>query len=276
MARLYFGTAGAPVSTRAPSTTPAGIERIRELGLDAMEVQFVQGVRMGEGTALLVRETAARHGVHLSAHAPYYVNFNAHEPEKLTASEGRLLQAARVAALCGARNVVVHTAFYLGDPAPVVLERVRAVLEKLTRRLKEEGTEVLIRPELMGKPSQFGTLEELLALSAEVPGVAPALDFSHFHARTGGVNSYSEFVSVLDMVEAKLGRAALEDLHIHLSGIKYGPKGELKHLVLRESDMEYEALLRALKDREAGGLLICESPNLEEDALLLQETYEKI
>ena len=274
MARLFFGTAGAPVSTRVPPTTPAGIERIRELGLDAMEVQFVQGVRMGEGTARLVRETADRHTVHLSAHAPYFVNLNAHDPEKLTASKGRLLQAARVAALCGARNLVVHTAFYLGDPASVVYKRVRAVLEKLTRQLKKERVGVLIRPELMGKPSQFGTLEELLELSSEVPGVAPALDFSHFHARTGIVNSYGEFMSVLDMVETKLGGAALEDLHIHLSGIKYGQKGEIKHLVLRDADMEYGSLLRALKDKGAGGLLICESPNLEEDALLLQETYE--
>jgi len=28
-----------------------------------------------------------------------------------------------------------------------------------------------------------------------------------------------------------------------------------------------------LKDYDAQGMVICESPNLEEDALLLQETY---
>ena len=62
-------------------------------------------------------------------------------------------------------------------------------------------------------------------------------------------------------------------MHIHCSGIKYGAKGELKHLVLEESDLQYVELLRALKDYDVKGLLICESPNLEEDAVLMQETY---
>jgi deoxyribonuclease-4 len=275
MIGLIFGTAGAPRSSQA-STTTVGIERIRELGLDAMEVQFVQGVKMGERAALLVREVAIRQAVHLSAHAPYFINLNAHEPEKLTASEGRLLHAARVAALCGAQSVVVHTAFYLGDPAPVVYDRVKETLERISRQLREEDTKICIRPEVMGKPSQFGTLEELLNLSAELQGVAPALDFSHWHARTGGFNSFGEFMAILDMVEAKLGRAGLEDMHIHLSGIKYSQKGEIKHLNLKEADLEYTALLRALKERGGGGTVICESPNLEEDALLLQSIYENI
>ena len=63
---------------------------------------------------------------------------------------------------------------------------------------------------------------------------------------------------------------------MHLSGIDYGIKGEKKHLILKESDMNYEAVLQALIDFNVGGWLICESPNLEEDALLLKETYEKL
>ena len=60
---------------------------------------------------------------------------------------------------------------------------------------------------------------------------------------------------------------------MHLSGINYTPKGERNHLNLPESDMEYAALLEALKDFKVGGQLICESPNLEEDARLLKDTY---
>jgi deoxyribonuclease-4 len=65
-------------------------------------------------------------------------------------------------------------------------------------------------------------------------------------------------------------------MHIHVSGIAYGKKGEIKHLNLKESDLQYVELLKALKDYEARGLVICESPDLEEDALLLQETYHKL
>ena len=40
--------------------------------------------------------------------------------------------------------------------------------------------------------------------------------------------------------------AALDNLHIHLSGISYGKAGELSHLNLRESDLNYTELLQAL------------------------------
>jgi deoxyribonuclease-4 len=58
-----------------------------------------------------------------------------------------------------------------------------------------------------------------------------------------------------------------------VSGIAYGKKGERNHLNLTESDFQYTELLQALKDYDAQGMVICESPNLEDDALLLQETY---
>ena len=65
----------------------------------------------------------------------------------------------------------------------------------------------------------------------------------------------------------------MDDLHIHISGIDHGKKGEIKHLLLRDSDFRYKDLLRVLRERDAKGLIICESPNLEEDALLLQQSY---
>lgn len=275
MVGLLFGTAGTPHSARS-KTTISGIERIAELGLGCMEIEFVQGVRMGEATARLVAETATRKGIKLSAHASYFINFNAHEPEKIRASQGRLLQAARITALCGAQSVVFHPAFYLGDTPEKAYNTVKQYLEETLNQLKRENNRVCIRPEVMGKPSQFGSIEEILHLCTELEGLAPCIDFSHWHARTGVFNSYQEFVSILIQVKEGLGRAALDDMHIHLSGIKYGAKGEIKHLNLPESDLNYVELLKALRDYEVKGLVICESPNLEVDAQLLQETYNTL
>ncbi|MDP6511358.1 MAG: TIM barrel protein [Dehalococcoidia bacterium] len=272
---LLFGTAGVPHSSKARSTA-GGIERLRELGLDCMELEFVQGVRMGEAAAHVVHETALEHGIRISAHAPYYINLNAHEEDKLNASQARLLQTARIGALCGTESAVFHAGFYLKDPPELVYRRIKAVLEKMAALLRGEGNPVVLRPELTGKFSQFGTVDELLSLSAEVEGVLPTLDFSHFHARCGECNSYAEFMGLLHQVEARLGPQALKRLHIHLSGIEYTRAGERRHLDLKISDMRYEELLRALKDRGAEGMLICESPNLEEDALLLKETFSAL
>jgi len=275
MAGLLFGTAGIPHSARS-KTTIDGIERIAELGLGCMEIEFVQGVKMGEAGARLVADTATKEGVKLSAHAPYFINFNAHEPEKIRASQDRVLQTARIAALCGAESVTFHAAFYLGDPPEKAYSTVKKYLAETLNQLKRENNRVWIRPEVAGKLSQFGSLEEILNLSTEIEGLAPCIDFAHWHARNGRFNSYPEFTSILLQVKERMGGAALDDMHIHISGIAYSKKGEIKHLNLKESDFQYTELLKALNDYDASGIVICESPNLEEDALLLQATYKEI
>ena len=272
---LLFGTGGVPFSAESRSTE-AGIERIAELGLGCMEVEFVQGVKMSSQVAAAVGELAERNKVALTAHGPYFVNLNAVEPQKVHMSKERILQTARIASLFGARSITFHAAFYLKSTPAETYIVVKRHLQEVVNTLRKEGNNVTISPEVTGKPSQFGTLEEILQLSSEIEGVAPCIDFSHWHARTGRANSYQEFLDILDQVERKLGRQALDDMHIHLSGIAYGNKGEIKHLMLRDSDFRYVDLLKALKKRRAKGTIICESaPSVEEDALLLQQSYRE-
>jgi deoxyribonuclease-4 len=275
MAGLLFGTAGKPRSTPGESTVSA-LERIAELGLDCMELEFVKGVRMKEYDAVEVAKTARDHNIRLSAHAPYYINLNAREPEKIIASKERIVHAARIASICGALSVVVHTAFFMGDPPETAYPKIKQNLKDTLDMIEQEGIKITIRPEVMGKSSQFGTVDEIIRLCSELEGIAPCIDFAHNHALKGDMNTYEEFSDVLGKIKSELGRSALDDIHIHCSGIKYGPKGELKHLDLEESDFNYKELLHALKDNEVKGLLICESPNLENDALLMQVYYSKI
>jgi Endonuclease IV (EC 3.1.21.-) len=272
MADLLFGPAGVPLSAKERSTE-SGIHRVAELDLGCMELEFGRGVRMSEENALIMGQLAKEKGVALSVHAPYFINLNAREPDKLRASRERLLHATRIASLCGARSVVFHAAFYLNDSPDKAYDTVKKQLQELTNNLKAEGAQVWIRPETTGKLSQLGTLDEVIKLSSEIKGIAPCIDFAHLHARTGRLNSYAEFAAILSRIENKLGRVALNNMHIHASGIAYGEKGEIKHLNMKESDFNYVDLIKALKDYKVKGLVISESPNLEEDALLLQETY---
>lgn len=275
MERLYFGTAGKPHSTENDSTVNA-VERIHELGLGCMEMEFVHGVQMGEGKAADVAATATLLNVKLSAHAPYYINLNAREPEKVRASQERILHSARIASICGAESVVVHTAFFLGDTPEKAYPTIKRNLKDVLNVIRNEGMTIVIRPEVMGKRTQFGTVTEIIRLCSELEGTAPCIDFAHSHAATGAFNTYEEFISILEKVKTGLGESALDNMHLHCSGIKYGKKGEQKHLNLEESDFNYKELMKALRDYEVKGLLICESPNLEEDALLLQETFNHL
>jgi deoxyribonuclease IV len=276
MAGLLFGTGGVPFSAAKPRSSVNGIKRIAELGLGCMELEFVYGVRMSEAEAQQVASTAQKMKIRLTTHAPYYINLNAHENDKLVSSQDRLLQTAHIAHLCGVGDIAFHAAFYMKDDPAEVYTRLKKLLVGIVAEVRKENRYVLLRPELMGKGSQFGGLEELLNLCSEVDGLAPCIDFAHLHSRNGKYNSYYEFKSALNQVEKKLGRAGLDNMHIHLSGVSYGKSGELSHLNLRESDLKYSELLQALKEAGAQGVVICESPNLEDDAVLLMETYRKV
>lgn len=273
---LLFGPGGTPNSTLKPRNTINGIRRVAELGLTCMELEFVQGVHMGEASAKEVAEVASRLGIRLTAHAPYYINLNSPEPEKVALSQERLRKTVHIATICGAESVVFHSAFYQHSTLQQTYDSVKKAIAEVISDLKKINITLWVRPELMGRHSQFGTLEELVRLSNELEGVMPAIDFAHWHARTGAYNSYSEFASVLQFLNDELGERALQSMHMHVSGIAYGAKGEKNHLNLQESDFQYRELLQALKDYRAGGFVICESPNLEEDALLLQSTYDTL
>jgi deoxyribonuclease-4 len=269
---LLFGTGGVPHSARFQSTI-GGIERILGLGLDCMELEFVRQVKMGEETAKKVGDAASKAGIRLSVHAPYYINLNSAEADKVQASQERLLRAARIAWVCGAESVVFHAAFYMGSAPENVYATVKKYLAEVVRQLDREGNRVWVRPEVMGRAGQFGTVEEALNLSTEFERVLPAFDVAHWHARDGRFNSYAEFAAVLKRIEGKLHRRGIENMHIHFSGVQYGRSGEIRHLNLGDSDFLYRDMLRALRDIGARGLVVCESPNLEEDALLLKKTY---
>lgn len=273
--QLLFGTGGIPRSTKGTSSI-LGIKRIRELGLDCMELEFVQGVRMSEKGAKNVLETAKKEEVTLSVHAPYYINLNSYEEEKLKASLERIYQAARIGSLCGAESIVLHAGFYQKSHKQDTYESISKALKELTGQLHDEGIPAVLRPETMGKRTQFGTLEEVLSLSEEVEGVMPCLDFCHLHAREGKENSYSEFTEILSRVEESLGKEGLSNMHMHISGVEYGTNGEKRHLNLKESDFNYPELMIALKEFKVRGRVILESPVLEQDALMLREIYTEL
>ena len=271
---MLFGSSGIPNSA-SPRSTEMGIAQIRKLGLDAMELAFVHSVNIRKEKTLGVNKTSKRFDVVLSCHGQYYINLNSPEPEKVEASIERVLKAARIANLCGAVSLIFHPGFYMkGDPKEVYI-RIRDRLAEIVDTLESESNPIWIRPETTGKMAQFGTLDEILDLSTDIEQVLPCIDFSHIYARSlGKINTYEAFREVLEGVEASLGKEGIRNLHVHLSGIEYGKRGEIKHLNLEDSDINYSQLLAAFIEFDADGIIICESPKREEDALVLKETFK--
>jgi deoxyribonuclease-4 len=274
---LRFGSAG--VLPGAPRrTSAAGIAYVAELGIGAMEIEWVRAQMrvVSDRTARAIRRAAESYDVSLSVHGVYYINFNSPRAEVVEQSRAWVRVQAESAWLCGARDLVFHPAFMHDDSEDVVYERVRGHLLELAQELRDRGIGVTLRPETTGKLSAFGSLEHTLALAGEIEGVEPCIDFAHIHARTnGGCCTYPEFRRVLDRLAEVLGDDALGGLHLHLSGIDYTEVGEKSHLLLDESDMQWEELLQALADVGAGGTLICECPmhGQEDELKRLRDAY---
>lgn len=273
-----FGTVGSPINTpKKPGGSAGAIQYSHEIGLDALELGWVQSVRVSSETCALIKAASAEQDVSVSVHAPYYINLNA-DAEEWPKSRQRLMDAAHYGNLAGATDIIFHPGSYFERPPQQVLEVAIPRLRGCVDELRTAGNPVTLRPETMGKTAMLGSLEDTLAMAREIPGVEPCLDFAHLHARAGdgSINSYDEWSARLKMYSDALGKPALKHLHIHLSGIEYGPKGEKNHLKLEEADLDLKALFNALHDTGAGGRILCESPSMEEDALTMLKTWKKV
>jgi deoxyribonuclease-4 len=273
-----FGTVGSPTSTpKKPGGSVGAVMQISALELGALELGWVQSVRVAEETCLAIRGAAQEKDVLISVHAPYFINLNA-TAEEWPKSRQRLMDAAYYGHLAGATDIVFHPGSYFGrepgEVLPIAIQR----LSECLNELRAAGNPVTLRPETMGKSAMLGSLEDTLAMSQAIPRVLPCLDFAHLHARPGdgSVNSKAEWDSLLESYEQALGADALNHLHIHLSGIEYGPKGERNHLPLAEADLKLEELFRSLLDHGCQGRILCESPILEEDALFMQSLWKRL
>lgn len=276
MDKLRFGTAGKPISTRGD--TAQGIKDVRKLGLDSFELEFVHSINIKSEKADDVKRAAKDSDVVLTCHSPYFINLNSEDKKKFHASIGYIVNSAKITSLCGGWSVCFHAGYYQGQPPEKVYEKIREGIKKIAVEIKEFDKNIWIRPEISGKKSQFGDLNETIKLSKDIEQVMPCIDFSHLYARNanGSCNTYSEFKTILETIEKELGKKALENMHIHVAGIEYGDKGEKNHLLLKESKFNYKDLMKILKEFKVKGVLICESPNIEGDALLMKDFYSKI
>lgn len=275
---FQFGTVGSPIGTpKKPGGSVGAIQFSKSIGLDAFELGWVQSVRVSEDTCAAIKQTGVEQNVALSVHASYFFNLNATD-EEWPKSRKRLMDAAHYGNLAGATDIIFHPGSYFGNPPADVLKIAIPRLKGCIDELRKAKNPAILRPETMGKSAMLGSFEDTVEMSRAIKGVLPCLDFAHLHARPGDgtMNTVKEWIQILEAYQASLGKEALKSLHIHLSGIEYGPKGEKNHLALGESDLKINFLFQVLRDFGCAGRILCESPIMEEDALNMKKAWMKV
>jgi deoxyribonuclease-4 len=276
--RPRFGPAGVPPAFRAMKATLANVPKLlRVEGLGALEYEAIYW----GGKPQIKKEDAERFGlearkndVWLSLHGSYFVNLCG-KKNVVEASKKRLIACATAAEWMGAYVVVFHSGFYGKRPREEVFKSCLTVLEDVVETMGGLGIKnVKMGPETMGKPSQLGSLEEVLTICEEVDQTQLVVDWAHLHARgMGRFRTVDDFRSAVVEIENRLGGEAVKNMHCHFTKIEFTDKGERRHHTLDEARYgpDFRLLAKIIAEFKLRPVMICESPLLDIDAMKMRD-----
>ena len=259
MGELRFGPARVP-SRESPEEA---IGLLRERGYTANEIDFESGFWMDYPWAEEFGKLARRRRIALSVHAPI-AGFMGHveRDRKHGMATGMLDHSAGIAKAAGAEPVVFHPGFLLGRTRKQTIASVVSQLADFRKRVEAKDRGVPFGVEIMGRVNDFGSLDDVLAISSRLGWVRPVIDFAHLHATSDGAfTTVKAFHEVLAAANRVLPRGA--PFHIHFSDIAYANRNETKHLPYGEGTLRAEPMAKALARFARPATVISESPNEE-------------
>src|SRR5512133_656238 len=259
MGELRFG----PARVLSRESPPEAIELLRERGYTANEIDFESGFWMDYPWAEEFGKLARRRRIVLSVHAPI-AGFMGHleRNRKHGMATGMLDHSAGIAKVAGAGPVVFHPGFLLGRTRKQTVASVVSQLTDFRRRIEAKDRGVPFGVEIMGRVNDFGSLEDILAISSRLEWIRPVIDFAHLHAVTDGAfTTVKAFHDVLAAANRILPRGA--PFHIHFSDIAYANRNETKHLPYGEGTLRAEPLRDALARFDRPATVISEEPDAE-------------
>lgn len=236
----------------------AGLKRIADAGLGCAEVEFTHSVYMKSNTvAKGVGDAARKLGIDLSVHCPYYINLISSDKAKLAASKKRILLSAERGHYLGAKYIIFHAGYYGKFTKEEAYEGIKDAIKDMQEAIKKNKWKVMLTPEVMGKDSSFGSIDELYRLHKET-GCAVCVDFAHLKAHYKGKIDWRH---VFDTMK----KFRFSPLTAHMSGIEWGDKGEKRHLLTPEK--EINEVLQWVKKYNLDIRIINESPDTFGDSV---------
>ncbi|MBQ2712914.1 MAG: TIM barrel protein [Clostridia bacterium] len=249
------------------------------MGLSLYEYSFGRGVRMSEEKAAEIGRAFLLHGIEISVHAPYYVNFANPDSEMIGKSIGYITDSAMAVRRMGGSRVVFHPASQGKDIRSVAHRRTLENVQRLMDAMEQASlTDVIVCPETMGKIGNMGTPQEVCEICALHPSIYPCVDFGHINAREqGSLRTEQGYRDLFALLSDSLPKEKLVNMHVHFSQIAYTEKGEKCHLNLGEGEPPYQPLMHLFYEYGISAHVLCESAGRQaEDAALMQAYYQTV
>ncbi len=237
------------------------------------ELIMLQDIANSYGSLEGIGRSAKWLDVNLSIHTPYYMDLGS---DSVLADE--CLQSIQNAALVldalGGDIVVTSLGIYGKDQKREdVDDAIYGSVEYLTEWWEEHGLKPRFGVEVTGQQEVFGSLEQVLDLCEEFPGVTPVVNFSHHHSRTNGsLMDVDDFKDVLnDVMPYSDGR-----IHAAFVGVEYEDGNERRLTPIKKGYLKFEPLADALIEMKPNATIVSTSPLLEHDAMYMRIIHERV
>ncbi|MBE6523087.1 MAG: endonuclease IV [Thermoplasmata archaeon] len=236
-------------------------------------IYMPSGVSDTYGDLFWTNEMAKRLDVNLSIHTPFYMDLGSNNDLTENCMDSIRHAALILNALGG--DVVVTSLGVYDDKTDreEIDENILNNVADIMDWWQGNGLTPRLGVEVTGQEDVFGSLDQILDLCDQIPGVIPVLNFSHLHSRTNGsLLDVDDFLNVLEQVESYSdGR-----VHTAFAGVEYSEGNEKRLTPIKKGDLRFEPLAEALIEMKPNATVISTSPLLEHDAMYMKIILERV
>lgn len=258
--RIKLGISGIPQSARIKGILDA-IPELAEMGVEYLEIRLGKDpINTSKIFLDALRRRAQDSGLRLLVHAPPLLNLGTLDDEILRKTLERLSKSWEIADALEAEMLIIHAGYYperVDNPVDFFSDRFLRISDLSFEHSSKLGLETA------SKKYQFGSFEEVLELCRRFGWLEPVLNLAHIHARTdGGLRRIEDVERILREARRVLGR---NPRFLKYTDLVYRDGSEIIHKRIGEGDLPFQIVAEAIGRVGHGFVLICESPNPEED-----------
>ena len=236
-------------------------------------IYMPSGVSDTYGDLFWTNEMAKRLDVNLSIHTPFYMDLGSNNDLTENCMDS-IRHAALILNALGGDVVVTSLGVYDGKTdREEIDENILNNVADIMDWWQGNGLTPRLGVEVTGQEDVFGSLDQILDLCDQIPGVIPVLNFSHLHSRTNGsLLDVDDFLNVLEQVDSYSdGR-----IHTAFAGVEYSDGNEKRLTPIKKGDLRFEPLAEALIEMKPHATVISTSPLLEHDAMYMKIILERV